>query len=75
MRDARKDIRRLRDEVKSLQDVLTSVAELADAPISSKLSILRLNQPNRPIQQCRTKLIELAGKLETRQDESFEVVL
>jgi hypothetical protein len=65
--DGRKDIGRLRDEVKSLQDVLTNVAELADAPGSAKLSILRLNQPNGPIQQCRMELIELARKLETRQ--------
>jgi ankyrin repeat domain-containing protein 50 len=67
VKDARKDIRRLRDEVKSLQDVLTNVAELADAPGSAKLSILRLNQPDGSIQQCRTELIELARKLETKQ--------
>ena len=69
VKDARKDIRRLRDEVTSLHDVLAYVAELADAPGSDNLSILRLlNQPDGPIQQCQTELTALAGKLETGQE-------
>src|SRR4051812_11175285 len=67
-RDARKDIKRLRDEVTTLQDVLTSVADLAEAPGSAKLLILGLlNQPDGPLQQCGTELEVLATKLEICQ--------
>jgi hypothetical protein len=68
VKDARNDIRRLRDEVTSLEDVLTYVADLGRAPGSAKLSILGLlNKPGGPIQQCQTELRELAAKLETGQ--------
>ena len=67
VRNARKDIQRLRDEVTSLQDVLTNVADLPDSPGSAKLSILGLNQSDGPLQQCRTELTELATKLEAGQ--------
>ena len=68
VRDAREDIKRLRDEVTTLQDVLTNVADLAEAPGSAKLSILGLlNQPDGPLQQCGTELQVLATKLELGQ--------
>jgi len=67
VKDARKDIQRLRDEVTSLQDVLINVADLTDAPGSAKSSILALNQPDGPVQQCRTELIRLATKLDPGQ--------
>ena len=68
VKNARKDIQRLRDEVTSLQDVLASVADLADAPSSGKLSILGLlNRPNGPVQQCHTELTRLVAELEPGQ--------
>jgi len=68
VKEARKDIQRLRDEVTLLQDVLASVADLADAPGPAKLSILSLlNQPNGPVQQCRTDLLRLAAELDSGQ--------
>jgi hypothetical protein len=51
VKEAGKDIQRLRDEVTSLQDVLTNVANLAEDPSSAKLSILSLlNQQDGPVQ-------------------------
>ena len=68
VKEARKDIQLLRDEVTSLQDVLTNVADLAEDPDSAKLSILGLlNQPDGPVQQCQKDLAGLALKLETGQ--------
>lgn len=68
VKEARKDIQRLRDEVTSLQDVLTNVADLADAPSPAHLSILNLlNQVDGPVQQCQAQLTELAAKLEPGQ--------
>jgi ankyrin repeat domain-containing protein 50 len=68
VKEARKDIQRLRDKVTSLQDVLANVADLADAPGSAKLSILNLlNQPDGPVQQCRRDLVGLAEKLDPGQ--------
>ena len=64
-RDARDDIRRLRAEVTSLQDVLTNVADLAEAPGSDGLSVLHLlDRPDGPVQQCQVELVELITKLE-----------
>lgn len=68
-KDARKDIRRLRDEMTSLQDILTSIVDLADAPGSANLSIFGLlNKPEGPIQRCRAELTELTAKLEQGND-------
>jgi ankyrin repeat domain-containing protein 50 len=68
VKEARKDIQHLRDEVTSLQDVLANVADLADAPGSAKLSILNLlNQPDGPVRQCRTDLLRLAAELDSGQ--------
>jgi hypothetical protein len=66
VKNARKDIQRLRDEMTSLQDLLTNVADLAKAPGSAKLPILgRLNQPDGPVQQCMTELKGLTETLES----------
>ena len=70
VRDAREDIKRLRDEVTTHQDVLTSVADLAEAPGSAKLPILGLlTQSDGPLQQCGTELGLLARRLELGQGE------
>ncbi|TVY38543.1 Ankyrin repeat and KH domain-containing protein [Lachnellula occidentalis] len=64
VKSAREDIRRLRDEVTSLQDVLNGVADLADSPASAKLAVLGLlNQPDGLVQQCQTELAGLTTKL------------
>ncbi|TVY35584.1 hypothetical protein LSUB1_G005613 [Lachnellula subtilissima] len=64
VKSAREDIRRLRNEVTSLQDVLNGVADLADSPASAKLAVLDLlNQPGGLVQQCRTELAGLITKL------------
>jgi hypothetical protein len=68
VKEARKDIQLLRDEVTSLQDVLTNVADLAEDPGSAKLSILSLlNQQDGPLQRCQKDLIGLFAKLELGQ--------
>lgn len=68
VKSVREDIRRLRDEVTSLLDVLANIRDLTDAPGSAKLSSLELlNQPDGHIQQCRIELEGLAMKLDTGQ--------
>jgi ankyrin repeat domain-containing protein 50 len=68
VRGAKMDIQRLREEITSLQTVLTKVADLANAPDAAKLSTLDLlNQPDGPAQQCLTELITLAAKLNPGQ--------
>ena len=68
VKDARKDIKLLRDEVTSLQDVLTTVADLAEDPRSAKQPILSLlNQPDGPLKQCQKDLTSLAAKLDPGQ--------
>lgn len=68
VKEARKDIKCLRDEVTSLQDVLTNVADLVEDPSSAKLSILSLlNQQDGPVQQCQRDLLGLVAKLEPGQ--------
>jgi hypothetical protein len=71
VKEARKDIQLIRDEVISLQDVLTNVADLAEDPDSAKLPILSLlNQPDGPVQQCQKDLAGLVAKLEPGQGKS-----
>jgi hypothetical protein len=68
VKDARKDIQRLRDEVTSLEVVLTNVWELAEDPGSGKVSALGLlSQQDGPMQQCKKYLKELVEKLEHNQ--------
>ena len=71
VKDARKEIQRLRDEVTSLQDVLFSVADLAEAANPTKMSILdRLNQADGPVKQCQAQLAGLVAKLEPGEAQS-----
>jgi ankyrin repeat domain-containing protein 50 len=65
VKDARKDIRLLRDEVTSLQDVLTNIKYLGDFIGSAELLNLKLlNQPNGPLYHCQVELETLFSKLE-----------
>jgi Fungal N-terminal domain of STAND proteins len=65
VKDARKDIQLLRDEMTSLQDVLTHVKELGDSLSAAELSSLKLlNQPNGPLERCQAELEKLFVKLE-----------
>jgi len=71
VKEARKDIQRLREEVMSLQDVLTNVADLAEDPGTSKQSVLSLlNQQDGPVQQCQKDLTGLIAKLELGQEKN-----
>ena len=68
VKDARKDIQRLRDEATSLQDVLVDLKDLVDSPNTTKLPVLdRLNQVDGPVQQCQEQLKELVSRLEPRE--------
>jgi hypothetical protein len=71
VRDARRDVERLRTEIISLQDVLANVVDLTDDSNSSSLRTLNiLNQADGPIQQCQLELADLAAKLEPHEDKS-----
>ncbi|KAL5325365.1 hypothetical protein ACEPPN_006490 [Leptodophora sp. 'Broadleaf-Isolate-01'] len=71
VKEARKDIQRLRDGVTSLQDVLTDVRDLAEDSSSSRRSIFsRLSQHNGPVQQCERDLRRLVAQLELGEGES-----
>jgi hypothetical protein len=66
VKEARKDIQRLRGELTFLQDVLANVADLAaedqDSANASTLGLL--NQPDGPLQQCQRDLEGLVAKLD-----------
>jgi len=65
VKDTRKDIQPLRNEAVSLQDILTSVADLADEPRAANLATLNLlNQAGGPLQQCKDDLTSLVAKLD-----------
>jgi hypothetical protein len=65
VKDARRDIQRLRHEVNSLQDILANVADLANAPQPSVLQTLSLiGQKDGPLEQCRLELTALLAKLD-----------
>jgi ankyrin repeat domain-containing protein 50 len=71
VKDARRNIERVRTEITSLQDVLTNVIDLTGDPNSSSLRTLNiLNQEDGLIQQCQLELADLAAKLEPREDKS-----
>ncbi len=71
VKDARKDIQRLRNEVNSLQDILVNVADLANAPQSPSLQTLNLiNQKDGPLEQCRLELTALLAKLDPEEGTS-----
>jgi ankyrin repeat domain-containing protein 50 len=64
VKDARQDITRLRYELIALDDVLTSVADLASFEDSTKLTTFRLlDQPEGPIACCHKDLRDLLLKL------------
>ncbi|MCJ1244864.1 hypothetical protein MMC30_002065 [Trapelia coarctata] len=65
VKSARKDIKRLRDEVTAFQDALTSVADLADAPDSTQLSNLHLlTKADGLLQRCKIDLEDLVARLQ-----------
>jgi hypothetical protein len=65
VKDARRDIERLRNEVNSLQDILVNVADLANAPQHRFLQTLSLiSQKYGPLEQCRLELTALLSKLD-----------
>ncbi|KAH8792864.1 hypothetical protein F5882DRAFT_516605 [Hyaloscypha sp. PMI_1271] len=65
VKDARRDIQRLRHEVNSLQDILANVADLANAQQPSFLQTLSLiGQKDGPLEQCRLELTALLAKLD-----------
>jgi len=69
VKDARKDITRLRNEVTRLEGVLTSIADLADADDSAKLSVLQaLVKPGGALSQCQDTLAGLLEKLQRGHD-------
>jgi hypothetical protein len=65
VKTARKDIQRLRDEIILLQDVLVSVADLADSASLPTLALLARDEG--PIQQCQKELLGLARRLDPGQ--------
>jgi ankyrin repeat domain-containing protein 50 len=70
VKDARKDIKLLSDEVSSLHDVLENIAEMADSPSAAKLSTLDLlTKPDGPMELCQTELEMLKAKLDTGHGE------
>jgi hypothetical protein len=71
VKDARKDIQRLRNEMNSLQDVLVNVVDLANAPESASLKILNLvNKQDGPLSQCQSELTALLEKLDPGESTS-----
>lgn len=65
VKDARKDIQRLRDGVTSLQDVLTDIADLEqESDVSKRTVFARLTQHNGPVQQCEKELRSLLSQLD-----------
>ena len=71
VKEARKDIRRLRDGVTSLHDVITEVRDLAEDPSSHRKSVFScLNQHDGPVQQCERDLRKLVEQLELGEGES-----
>jgi len=71
VKEARKDIQRLRDGVTSLHDVIIEVRDLAEDPSSSRrLVFSHLNQYDGPVQQCERDLRRLVAQLELGDGEN-----
>ncbi|KAM0669460.1 hypothetical protein ACQRIT_004580 [Beauveria bassiana] len=69
VKDARKDITRLRNEISRLESLLTGIADLADADDSAKLYVLEsLVKPGGALSQCQNDLIGLLDKLQGAHD-------
>jgi hypothetical protein len=65
VKDARKDIQRLQNEISSLQDILVNVVDLANAPQSTSLQTLNLlKRDDGPLNQCQLELKALLTKLD-----------
>jgi hypothetical protein len=64
VKNARKDIQHLCNEITELVDILEKLAELATRPESAKLLLLtRLNSPEGALKQCMAELEELVAML------------
>lgn len=71
VKDARKDIQRLQNEITSLQDVLVNVVDLANAPESTSLKTLNLvKKDDGPLNSCRLELTALLTKLDPGESTS-----
>jgi hypothetical protein len=71
VKEARKDIQRLREGVLSLQDVLTEVRDLTEHPNAADKSVLGLfNQNNGSIQRCEKVLRDLELRLDDGGDQN-----
>jgi ankyrin repeat domain-containing protein 50 len=65
VKDARKDIQRLQNEITSLQDVLVSLLDLVDTPNAASLQIVKLAiREGGPVQQCQSELAALAERID-----------
>jgi hypothetical protein len=65
VKHAGQEITLLRDEIKPLLKVLLNVQDLADAPVSAKLTSLDLlNGPDGSLVQCQTELTNIQTKLD-----------
>lgn len=63
-KSARKDIQQLRQEVISLEDILTNISDLTKEDDSASLSCVRLlTEDGGPLQQCKELLEKLVAKL------------
>jgi hypothetical protein len=71
VKDARKDIQNLNQEVTSLAVVLTSVSDLAqDEDAASFSNVSLLTKKGGPVDQCRDLLDDLIKNLDTREGDS-----
>lgn len=70
VKDAKKDIERLRDEILTLHDVLEKVDDLKYGPRSEALALDILNKPDGPIEKCNYELVELLSRLDTGQGDT-----
>ena len=70
VKDARKDIQLLSDELTALHDILENMVDLADSPSAVGLSTLDLlSKPDGPVEQCRKELKGLEAKLNSGHGE------
>ncbi|CZR54758.1 uncharacterized protein PAC_04642 [Phialocephala subalpina] len=76
VKDARNDIQRLRNEITSLQDVLVSVVDLANARNSTSMHTLDLvNKEDGPLKQCQLELTALAARLSPDDTSKLKLAL
>jgi ankyrin repeat domain-containing protein 50 len=76
VKDARNDIRRLRNEITSPQDVLVSVVDLANVRSSTSMHTLDLvNKEGGPLEQCQLELTALAARLSPNESSTLKLAL